>query len=89
MKHSPLRSIAASTAFFRSYRTDSVAVALLVLLGATTSVEAQQRHIIAGHVPPAVAHLKAVGALPAANRLRLVIGLPLRNQTELERCSLN
>ncbi|MGA2686173.1 MAG: protease pro-enzyme activation domain-containing protein [Verrucomicrobiota bacterium] len=84
MKHSPLRSIAASTTFFLSYRTGFVAVALLVLLGATTSVEGQQRHIITGHVPPAVAHLKAVGALPAANRLRLVIGLPLRNQTQLE-----
>lgn len=37
-----------------------------------------------GHVPDAVKHLTAKGVLPATNRLNLAIGLPLRNQAELE-----
>jgi hypothetical protein len=37
-----------------------------------------------GHVPAAVSHLQPLGRLPAANHLDLTIGLPLRNETELD-----
>ena len=37
-----------------------------------------------GHVPPVVAHLTSVGNLPATRQLNLAIGLPLRNQAELD-----
>ena len=59
-----------------------MAVCLLVFLRVTTT-EAQQRRLN-DHVPPAVANLKPVGVLPATEQLRLVIGLPLRNQAQLE-----
>lgn len=36
-----------------------------------------------GHVPPAVLQLNAVGRLAATNRLKLAIGLPLRNTNAL------
>jgi hypothetical protein len=36
------------------------------------------------HVPPAVARLTPVGNLPGSQRLNLAIGLPLRNQQELD-----
>jgi hypothetical protein len=48
------------------------------------STQAQQRHFLRDHVPPAVTRLKAEGDVPAADRLRLVIGLPLRNQPQLD-----
>ncbi len=37
-----------------------------------------------GHVPPATAHSKATGVLPPTERLRLAIGLPLRNASGLD-----
>jgi subtilase family serine protease len=55
-----------------------------LLLALAMTAQAQQRRLIGDHVPRAVAHLKAVGDVPAADRLRLVIGLPLRNQTQLD-----
>jgi subtilase family serine protease len=36
------------------------------------------------HIPPAVARLTAIGTLPVSQRLNLAIGLPLRNQQELD-----
>ena len=39
--------------------------------------------MLPGHVPPAVAGLKAVGGLPETNRLRLAFELPLRNPQAL------
>jgi subtilase family serine protease len=42
------------------------------------------RKVLRGHVPEAVAHLTASGRLPATNQLHLAIGLPLRNQNELD-----
>jgi len=41
------------------------------------------RHVLHGHVPKAVARLQAVGRLPKTKRLNIVIGLPLRNQSDL------
>jgi hypothetical protein len=38
----------------------------------------------AQHVPPAAARLTPVGNLPGSQRLNLAIGLPLRNQQELD-----
>jgi len=51
---------------------------------AAMAVQAQGLRTITGHVPQAVAHLQPVDALPGSNHLRLVISLPLRNQTELD-----
>ena len=58
---------------------------LIALLG--TSARAADRQVLPGHVPQAVAklNLQATGRLPATNRLRLAIGLPLRNTNDLER----
>ena len=45
---------------------------------------AAQRQVLPGHMPAAVARLQPVGRLPGAQRLNLAIGLPLRNQAELD-----
>ena len=42
------------------------------------------RKILSGHVPSAVSALTALGSLPATNVLRLAIGLPVRNQADLD-----
>jgi subtilase family serine protease len=42
------------------------------------------RQVLHGHVPGVVAHLQAVGRLPASQRLNLAIGLPLRNEAALD-----
>jgi hypothetical protein len=60
-----------------------------LLLVSTLPVQAQQRRAIAGHVPSAVAGLRAIGALPETNRLPLVIGLPLHHPAELDRLLLD
>jgi uncharacterized repeat protein (TIGR03803 family) len=46
-----------------------------------------ERQTLRGHVPEAVArlNLQPVGRLPATNRLRLAIGLPLRNTNALNK----
>ena len=41
--------------------------------------------VLPGHVPGAVALLQPLGRLPASQHLTLAIGLPLRNQAELDR----
>jgi hypothetical protein len=43
--------------------------------------------MLRGHVPPAIArlHLQPVSDLPATNHLNLAIGLPLRNEDELNK----
>jgi uncharacterized repeat protein (TIGR03803 family) len=45
------------------------------------------RQVLRGHVPEAIArlNLQPVGRLPATNRLRLAIGLPLRNTNALNK----
>jgi hypothetical protein len=40
--------------------------------------------ISGGHVPAAVARLAPVGSMPASQRLHLAVGLPLRNEAELD-----
>ncbi|MGA2244152.1 MAG: protease pro-enzyme activation domain-containing protein [Verrucomicrobiota bacterium] len=62
--------------------SDSILTALL--LSVAMSLHAQTQITVPGHVPSAVAHLKSVGSLPATNQMRLVLGLPLRNQSQLD-----
>ena len=64
-------------------RTVAIWMALLPLL-LVSSLEAAGRQFLAGHVPEGVAESKAVGRVPAANQMRLAVGLPLRNQSELQ-----
>jgi uncharacterized repeat protein (TIGR01451 family) len=45
---------------------------------------AELHKLTGSHVPAAVARLAAVGTLPGTQRLNLAIGLPLRNQQELD-----
>jgi hypothetical protein len=44
---------------------------------------AAETRVVPGHVVPATAQLAVVDALPATNHLTLRLGLPLRNQSEL------
>src|ERR1035438_2541847 len=46
--------------------------------------EAERQQVRGRHVPAAVASLAPVGDLPGSQRLNLAIGLPLRNQGELD-----
>jgi Pro-kumamolisin, activation domain len=55
-----------------------------ILLFSTASLQAAARQFLTGHVPEAVAASRAVNRVPAATRINLAIGLPLRNQTDLE-----
>jgi subtilase family serine protease len=58
-----------------------VLAALLVSASALLQAAPVQ---IPGHVPSAVAHLQPIGRLPATNQLWVVLGLPHRNQAELD-----
>ena len=60
-----------------------IGLGLMLLFGLFYSVIAADRQFLPGHVPPAVAQLKALGRLPETNNLELAIGLPLRNGAEL------
>ncbi len=55
-----------------------------VLFFSMASVQAAGTQVLKGHVPEAVSSSRAVGQLPAATQLRLAVGLPLRNQAELD-----
>jgi hypothetical protein len=57
----------------------------VMLFGARA--EAIDRQVLRGHVPSAVAkmNLQPIGPLTATNRLRLAIGLPLRNTNTLSK----
>ena len=48
---------------------------------------AAERQVVHGHIPRVVTelHLQTVGRFPSTNRLRLAIGLPLRNREGLDR----
>ena len=48
------------------------------------SAHAAGLQILKGHVPTAVAESKVIGRVPPATTLSLAIGLPLRNQEELD-----
>src|ERR1035437_3769569 len=60
--------------------------ALLLVFGLSPDAGAAPAQTLNGkHVPAAVARLAPVGSLPGSQRLNLAIGLPLRNQEELDR----
>jgi subtilase family serine protease len=59
-------------------------VCLAALLMTAAPAEANELQVLSGHVPQAVASSRVLYELPAATRLNLAIGLPLRNQSELD-----
>lgn len=62
-----------------------LAVACVLLLDTSLSLfGAAGRVNLSGHRPAAVENLSPAGSLPTTNTLPLAIGLPLRNQTDLE-----
>ena len=64
------------------------AALLALLLAVTASPRVAQAAALAGHVPAAVAHLKPLRDFAGTNRLRLVVGLPLHNQADLDQLLL-
>jgi subtilase family serine protease len=60
----------------------SACVAGLLISWSTAAANAQQ--VLSGHVPQAVANSRALNPLANTTRLDLAIGLPLRNQNELD-----
>jgi subtilase family serine protease len=63
-------------------RCFTVVTAALLLLSATTLI-AETRHVLQGHVPAALVRLQPAAHLPIETNLYLSIGLPLRNQQAL------
>jgi len=56
---------------------------VLALLQSAVVARAGEGKLLPGHIPLPVAHLQPIGRLSATNRLRLAIGLPLRNPAAL------
>ena len=54
-----------------------------ILLVSAVSTHAVDRQVLAGHIPPALARLQPIDRLASTNRLKLTIGLPLRNRPAL------
>ena len=79
-----LRTLACAVivATVRRYRFIALALVLSAGPGAGAA-RAAGKQVLYGHVPAAVAQLPAVDRLAGANRLRLAIGLPLRNTEQL------
>jgi len=59
----------------------AVCAALFLLWPSGARAAGQQ--VLHGHIPPGVSRLTSIGPLNGSNQLRLVIGLPLRNQPDL------
>ena len=59
-------------------------VCLAAVLMTAAPAQAIELQVLSGHVPQAVASSRVLYELPAATRLNLAIGLPLRNQSELD-----
>ena len=62
----------------------AIGVGLVVFFGTNNSSFGAGRQFVRGHIPAVVSHLHPLGRLPAANRLNLTIGLPLRNEQALD-----
>src|ERR1700733_14603080 len=60
-------------------------LAWAILLLSVATAQAAGRQLLQGHVPEAVAESKVLGRVPAANRMSLAVGLPLRNREELDK----
>jgi subtilase family serine protease len=61
-----------------------IGLGVTLLFGPIRSSLAADRQFLHGQVPPVVARLQPLGRVPGTNRLDLAIGLPLRNQAELD-----
>ena len=61
----------------------TVILFVAIFFSLSTPALAQERRLLNGHVPAVVTSLAPVERLPVEQRLRLAIGLPLRNQEEL------
>ena len=59
-------------------------IGLAVFFGAIDSGHAADRQWVRGQIPAFVSQLHPLGRLPAAHRLNLTIGLPLRNEQALD-----
>lgn len=59
------------------------AVALLMSAGSPVNAASQPARKLSGHVPDAVRTLKPIAPAAATDRVRLALGLPLRNTEEL------
>ena len=59
-------------------------LALLLAIAAPLARAMDRQKVSGGHIPAAAAHLAPVSNLPGSQRLNLAIGLPLRNQPELD-----
>lgn len=62
----------------------AIASWIVILLISAAAMQGASRQFLSGHVPAAVGESKAVGELPASKEMQLAIGLPLRNEAELE-----
>ena len=69
----------------RSYRSIPLTAACVAaLLMPSAAIEANAQQVLLGHVPHAVASSHALSKLEDTTRLNIAIGLPLRNQNELD-----
>jgi len=81
----PIKSLEANPVQ-RSYRSIPLTAACVAvaLLMSSAAVEANAQQVLLGHVPHAVASSHALSKLQDTTRLNIAIGLPLRNQNELD-----
>jgi subtilase family serine protease len=80
----PIKSLEAN-AVQRSYRSIPLTAACVAaLLMPSAAIEANAQQVLLGHVPHAVASSHALSKLEDTTRLNIAIGLPLRNQNELD-----
>jgi kumamolisin len=68
--------------FYQSIPLTAACVAALLMRSAAVEANAQQ--VLLGHVPHAIASSHALSKLQDRTRLNIAIGLPLRNQNELD-----
>jgi subtilase family serine protease len=62
----------------------AMSVGLALFSAFTAHAQTMVRQRLHGHIPEAVSRLQPIGRRPGTNRLNLAIGLPLRNQAELD-----
>jgi hypothetical protein len=66
------------------HRLLRIIVTAFVLLAFVGPASAQNTKLVPGHLVPSTRRLNSLGLLPPTNHLSLVLGLPLRNQPELD-----
>ena len=80
----PISSQATALSLHSSKLNRFSASFLVALLLAALPAIAAERQVLTGHIPKGVAASRVINELPAATRLNLAIGLPLRNQAQLD-----